>query len=81
MNEEITNIKEALDVARGQSAVINLLMMALIAQAPDKQRLLKDFAEMVEDTTIRAMYSSHPEAFLRAAQSAAKTWTSAIEER
>ncbi|MET3514326.1 hypothetical protein ABIC63_002098 [Pseudacidovorax sp. 1753] len=73
------DLAKAVNDASGQAAVMNLLVMALIAQVPDRAKLLKDFAEMAEDTTIRAIYSSKPEAFFQAAQAAVHTWTEVIQ--
>lgn len=80
MEKEIEELREQHAVASGQAAAMNLLVMALIAQAPDKGSLLRDFDEMSDDTTVRAMYSSMPEAFFQSLQQAVSIWREQIDE-
>lgn len=80
MEKEIEALREQHAIASGQAAAMNLLVMALIAQTPDKGLLLRDFDEMSNDTTVRAMYSSMPEAFFQSLQQAVSTWREQIDE-
>lgn len=80
MEKEIEELREQLAIASGQSAAMNLLVMALVAQAPDKGVLLRDFDEMSDETTVRAMYSSMPEAFFQSLQQAVAIWREQIDD-
>lgn len=79
MNHELAAVKAALNQATGQTAASNLLLMALISQVTDKAKLLEDFEEMAEDTTVRAMFGSMPEAFFQQLQASVATWKEAIQ--
>mgnify|MGYP007100083466 CR=1 FL=1 len=60
--------------------VLKFAVLALARQAPNPEKLLHDFSEMCEDTTVRAMYSGHPESFFQAFQDSASTFRELFAE-
>lgn len=56
-----------------------LLLSALLRQVPDIRLLRRDFAEQVEDSTVRATYSTMPESFFQAFLEARDTWLEVID--
>jgi hypothetical protein len=78
MENEI-KLRIALNKQAAEMGVLNHLVSALLRQAPDKQRLLSDFLDVAEHTTVTAMNSSVPEEFVLTTQHALEMWRGLIE--
>lgn len=74
LNKRISQLIAMNNQAAGNDAATRLVISALAAQAPDPQRLLRDFAQRLEDTSVRTMFSSMPESFYQSVQLAGESW-------
>jgi len=75
MNENARVInRQAADLA-----IVQLIVMAVCRQVPDKNLLLADFEEMAEDHTIRTLFSGRPETFFQALEESRRTWRGLLD--
>ena len=79
MDQQLQELTARLTVANGRAAAADLMIAALIAQAPDKDRLMIDFAASSDGTAVRIAHGAMPEVFFESLQTASEIWMRQIE--
>lgn len=76
--KELRALGAAMNAQAADLAAARMLMACLVQQAPNLEKLARDFEEQTEDTTVRAMFSSMPEPFFQQLQQSSAAWQEAI---
>jgi len=79
MDQRLEELTARLAIANGRAAAADMMIAALIAQAPDKDRLLSDFAAGSDGTAVRLAHGPMPQAFFESLQTASEIWLRQID--
>jgi len=64
----------------GELLALRLLVGAIAQQVPNIAKLIQDFSEMSEDSTVRTMYAAMPEPFFQELQTHRKVWVELLAD-
>jgi hypothetical protein len=80
VNNDYQDIRRMLDLAAGHAVVSDAFLHALMAQIPDKRRLMTEFSKLTDQAKTCRASSTETSAFVEALEKARNLWAARIQE-